>query len=108
MRHISWQLSDVGKKRDHNEDSFLVDESLSLYVVADGMGGHQGGDYASRMAVETVRREIADSGEVEAAAKRILEADPTLHLPPRSIGQLNAAEQDTKKTLPPSADMLPG
>jgi serine/threonine protein phosphatase PrpC len=108
MRHISWQLSDVGKKRDHNEDSFLVDEALSLYVVADGMGGHQGGDFASRMAVETVRREVADAGEVEAAARRILDADPTLHLPPSRMGQLKDAEQDTKKTLPPTADQLPG
>ena len=33
-----WAATDVGKKREHNEDSFLVDKKLSLFVVADGMG----------------------------------------------------------------------
>ncbi len=51
-------LSDTGRKRDHNEDSFLIDEELSLFVVADGMGGHAGGGTASRMAVETIDTEI--------------------------------------------------
>jgi serine/threonine protein phosphatase PrpC len=32
--------TDRGKKRDHNEDSFLVDDGLGLYIVSDGMGGH--------------------------------------------------------------------
>ena len=108
MRLISWQTSDVGRKRDHNEDSFLVDDRLSLYVVADGMGGHQGGDFASRMAVETVRREIHEGGEVEAAAKRILVEDPTLHLPPpqRPISA-GVPDVDTKKTLPPGSEQTP-
>jgi serine/threonine protein phosphatase PrpC len=48
-------LTDVGRKREHNEDALLVDEELRLFVVADGMGGHQGGGTASRLAVETIR-----------------------------------------------------
>lgn len=47
--------TDVGQRRDHNEDALLVDESLRLYVVADGMGGHAGGGTASRLAVETIQ-----------------------------------------------------
>jgi protein phosphatase len=47
--------TDVGKKRKHNEDSYLVDEELSLFVVADGMGGHAAGEVASNEAVETLR-----------------------------------------------------
>src|SRR5205823_2699404 len=58
MKALSAGLTDVGRKRNHNEDSFLVDEELQLYVVADGMGGHAGGGTASRIAVETIDREL--------------------------------------------------
>jgi serine/threonine protein phosphatase PrpC len=47
--------SDGGKVRRRNEDSFLVLPERSLFVVADGMGGHAGGDVASALAVETLR-----------------------------------------------------
>lgn len=46
--------SDPGVKRKVNEDSFLVAPELGLYVIADGMGGHKGGEVASRMVVETL------------------------------------------------------
>ncbi len=46
--------TDVGQKREHNEDSFLVSEELGLFIVADGMGGHAGGGTASRLAVQTI------------------------------------------------------
>ncbi|TMB26611.1 MAG: serine/threonine-protein phosphatase [Deltaproteobacteria bacterium] len=45
-------------KREHNEDSFLLNEDLGLYVVCDGMGGHAGGETASRLAVQTVEKEL--------------------------------------------------
>jgi protein phosphatase len=47
-------ISDVGQKREHNEDSYLIDERLGLFVVADGMGGHEAGEVASKLAVETI------------------------------------------------------
>lgn len=57
-------MTDVGKKREKNEDSLLIEDSLGLFMVADGMGGHLGGDYASRLAVkmvaETIRRLTED------------------------------------------------
>ena len=48
-------ITDVGRKRRGNEDAFLLDDDLKLYVVADGMGGHQAGEVASRLVVETIR-----------------------------------------------------
>ncbi|HUK66636.1 MAG TPA: Stp1/IreP family PP2C-type Ser/Thr phosphatase [Anaeromyxobacteraceae bacterium] len=50
--------TDVGRKRDHNEDSFLLNEDLGLFVVADGMGGHAGGGTASSLAVKTIEARI--------------------------------------------------
>ena len=48
-------LTDVGRVRKHNEDSFLHDDALGLYVVADGLGGHAAGEVASEEAVHQVR-----------------------------------------------------
>lgn len=62
MRIKAFGFSDVGKRREKNEDSFLVNADLNLYIVADGMGGHLGGDIASRLAVETIEGTI---GELE-------------------------------------------
>src|SRR5438477_2488363 len=58
MKLLSWGLTDVGRSRDHNEDTLLVAPELCLFAVADGMGGHLGGDRASHMAVEILRREV--------------------------------------------------
>ena len=47
-------LTDTGMVRGHNEDSFLVSQSESFVIVADGMGGHQSGEVASRMAIDEI------------------------------------------------------
>ena len=50
--------SDVGRVRDHNEDSLLARPDYGLWVVADGMGGHAAGDFAS----QTIVAELAEIG----------------------------------------------
>lgn len=60
MKLHSFGLSDVGMRREKNEDSFLLNDEFQLYVVADGMGGHQGGEHASKLAVTTVESEIVE------------------------------------------------
>lgn len=57
--HHSAAVSDTGH-RSGNQDSFLVEDELGLYVVADGVGGHQAGDVASAMATEVIRNVVAD------------------------------------------------
>ncbi|MFK7929507.1 MAG: Stp1/IreP family PP2C-type Ser/Thr phosphatase [Myxococcota bacterium] len=63
MRVTSCGITDVGLKRSQNEDNFLINEEMQLYVVADGMGGHNGGEYASAICVNTVE-EIVENMEV--------------------------------------------
>ncbi len=67
---IGWQiagLTDVGLKRQLNEDNLLMAEStranqtpLGLYVVADGLGGHQGGEIASELTIEAIYRHFTE------------------------------------------------
>ena len=56
-----WCQTDVGLRRERNEDFVLYDDGLELYIVADGMGGHRGGEVASRMAAETLRDFVSKS-----------------------------------------------
>lgn len=54
-----WCRTDKGLKRESNQDSFLINHDLGLYIVADGMGGHSGGEVASSMAVQVVEEVIS-------------------------------------------------
>ena len=47
-------ITDRGKKREGNEDHLFLDDTLGLYLVADGMGGHKAGEIASKLVVKTI------------------------------------------------------
>ena len=66
MRIKASGITDVGLKREENEDSYLKEDNLGLYVVADGMGGHLAGEVASRVAVEMISKSIKKWLEEEA------------------------------------------
>ena len=75
----AWATSDVGRVRKHNEDAYLIDHDLGLYVVCDGMGGFKRGEVASGLACEVVRESIK-------AGRRTLE----LHAQQRSTSTTTA------------------
>lgn len=81
MLFRAFGFSDVGKKREKNEDSYLVADDISLFTVADGMGGHQGGDIASRIAVATIEETV-----------RALENDPEMTLQEEAAMPIKAGE----------------
>ena len=58
-------ITDRGKKRQANEDALLLEDTLGLYVVADGMGGHLAGEVASKLVVETISHYIKSCKEAE-------------------------------------------
>ena len=73
-------LTDQGLVRDHNEDSIGSDPNLGLVVLADGMGGHKGGEVASALAVDTILSELSreipeiETGETDASTGYSLES----------------------------------
>ncbi|OGW35263.1 MAG: hypothetical protein A2X58_08290 [Nitrospirae bacterium GWC2_56_14] len=60
MKRIACGDTDPGKKRANNEDALLLDDHLGFYAVADGIGGNEGGEIASRIAVETLAKAMPD------------------------------------------------
>lgn len=67
MRITSGGITNVGMKRQNNEDNYLINDEVGVYVCCDGMGGHAGGDYASQIAVTTVEEVLANIRDEGAA-----------------------------------------
>ena len=64
LRVQAWARTDVGKVRSDNQDSFLLDRRLGLFVVADGMGGGPRGDIASALTCNVVQEYVTDGEAV--------------------------------------------
>jgi serine/threonine protein phosphatase PrpC len=77
MKITSFGGTDIGKKRAKNEDAFLLNDQLFIYAVADGVGGNEGGEIASRMAVETLAASLQELlGEKGRTPPPSSESDP--------------------------------
>lgn len=72
MKFDSWYLTDKGLRRDSNQDSCLVNKELGLFIVADGMGGHSGGEVASSLAVETVEKVMLEANAPKKSPRELI------------------------------------
>ena len=68
MNYVAAGNTNVGQARDHNEDDLLVDPDHGVFVVADGMGGHDGGEIASALAIKAFKTTLAAFDDPEATA----------------------------------------
>lgn len=83
-------LTDVGQRRAINEDAFFFDDSLGLYAVADGMGGHAAGEVASAEAVDTVHGMVRNG---DTALQRLRDGDTDEEAVRSAIRVLESAVQ---------------
>lgn len=77
MDFVFGAKTDVGLKREHNEDSLCADPKLGLFIVCDGMGGRNAGEIASGLAVEIIQKHMSDA-HASSALPLIGAANPKL------------------------------
>ncbi len=107
MKIISAGATDPGKRRGNNEDVYLVNDELGLYAVADGVGGHEGGEVASRIAVEAFASAIPDLlGQRDRAPQGFSpDTDPELAAIRSAVTLANRRIRRERELRPDLADM---
>ena len=100
-------ISDIGTKREKNEDAMYAseDKDLPLYIVADGMGGHNAGDIASNMAVDIIKEKFLSDKESLNSPRKIkkfiknvlIEANEIIY--EKSVNELNCEGMGTTVVL---------
>jgi protein phosphatase len=101
------RLSDVGQRRDHNEDAVASDAEIGLVVLADGMGGYKAGEVASEIAILTIVAELKEamsgieSGQTDAATGMQAES----HLVTDAVAKANESIYSVSQTQPQCAGM---
>ena len=103
-RTPQWQgagITHVGLVRSTNQDTFLVSNELGLWMIADGMGGHAGGDVASRITVEAIHTSIAERTD----QKRLAGTEEIPALLRSAIGHANETVRAYAKAHPECTGM---
>ncbi len=100
MKIASFGGTDTGKKRQNNEDAFLWNDALSLYAVADGIGGNEGGEVASRIAIDTLAGTLPGllaEKENTLPPEHSMSADPSAAALEQAVGLSNKQIQQAQE-----------
>lgn len=72
MKFDAWVLSDKGRRRESNQDSVLINAEVGAFIVADGMGGHSGGEVASSLAVTSAEAVFKDPSSLDKSPREVI------------------------------------